>query len=122
LGDDPEHFRLMRQGAVPSLKSGFEKTRDCLREIILRDFDTEVLGVQACLLKSRQLHGGGKGVGNRGSDDAVTNPSGLGRGEGFWGENFDGHPPIEPSEGFPAQQKRSSPKLPEWRVSLSMSS
>ena len=96
--------------------------RDCLGEIIFCDFDAEVLGVYTCRLKSRQLHGGGEGVGNRGSDDAVTKPSGLGRGEGFEGENFRGHPPIEPPEGFPAQQKRSSPKLPERRVSLTMSS
>jgi hypothetical protein len=61
-------------------------------------------------------------VGNRGSDHAVTNFSGLGRGEGFGGKNFDGHPPIEPPEGFPAQQKRSLPKLPQRLVSLIMSS
>ena len=54
---------------------------------------------------------------NGGADHSEAKFPWLGWGKGSRGENFGCHPSIEPSEGFPAQQKRMPPKLPQEQVS-----
>jgi hypothetical protein len=81
------------------------------------NLDPEIFGRQAQTGKSCDLHGGREGVGNGRTDDPIANFAWLGRRKGLGGENCGWHVSIEPSEGFPAQQKRRWPKLPRSQLS-----
>ena len=115
--NEPEHFFFMRQGTVPSLEPSLEKEWDGVGEGAGGDFDSKILGRKAQSIESSELHSGGEGVRNGATYDPIANLACLGRRKGLWGENCGWHVSIEPSEGFPAQQKRRWPKLPPGQLS-----